>query len=92
MTFLSKVEHTWTITGRGCVIEPVALTNPDLVVHNGDAIQLRRPDGQVINTHIVGVELAKQLSGPCRVVFLLSKEVVKEDVPLETEIWVNEPK
>jgi len=91
MVFLSKIEDTFIITGRGCVVVPVALTNPDLRVQNGDAIQLRSPNGTRLDTHIVGIELIKPISGPCRVAFLLSKEVAKADVPPETEIWISAP-
>ena len=90
MVFLSKVEHAFTIPGRGCVIVPVALT--DTTVHNGDALQLRSPSGTIREARILGIELIKQRSGPCRLGFLLSSDIVKEDAPPETEIWLSESK
>ena len=89
MLFFSKVVAAFTVPTRGCVIVPVAVTS---TVHMGDVIQLRRLDGAVIDTRIVGIELIKKLSGPCEVGFLLSKEVAKEDVPMDTEIWINDSK
>lgn len=89
MVFFSKVEAAFTVPTRGCVIVPVAVTS---TVHIGDAIQLRSPHGDVIDTWIVGIELIKKLSGPCDVGFMLSKEVAKENVPLDTEIWINDSK
>lgn len=82
MVFFSKVEVAFSIPTRGCVIVPVAVTN---TVHNGDAIQLRTPGGDVANTRIVGIEMIKRSP----VGFLLSKDVAKADVPPETEICVN---
>jgi len=83
--FLSKVEHSFTIPGRGWVVVPFEVTNR---VHIGDAIQLRSPNGDTIDSRIVGIELIKQLSGSCRAAFLLSEDVAPEHSPAETEIWI----
>jgi hypothetical protein len=89
MIFFSKVEAAFTVPTRGCVIVPTAVTT---TVHIGEAIQLRSPHGDVIDTRIVGIELIKNLSVPCEVGLMLSKEVAKEDVPLNAEIWINDSK
>ena len=39
--FFSKVEETFVIPGRGCVIVPGTPHDPNLRVHNRDPIQLR---------------------------------------------------
>jgi hypothetical protein len=85
VVLLSKVEAAFTVPGRGLVIVLAAITT---TVHIGDAIQLRTASGNVIDEHIVEISLVKQRSGPCRVAFLLSKDVTKADVTPEAEIWV----
>lgn len=89
MLFLSEVEDTFTVAGRGCVIIP-AVPRPDcdLQLRVRDPIQLRTPDGRTIDTYIAGVEL---LCGPavkCRMVFLLPGEITQTDVPKGTQIWL----
>jgi hypothetical protein len=53
-----------------------------------DSIQLRNPDGQIVDTYIAGIEL---LCGPevkDRMVSLLPQNVRKRDAPNGTEIWL----
>jgi hypothetical protein len=67
------------------VIVPVAVTTK---VQNGDAIQLRSAEGNVIYARIEGIEMIKMRSGPCRVGLLLSENVAMADIPWNAEIWV----
>jgi len=84
---LGKVEAVFWISGRGVVISPVGLS--DLGLHNGDSIELRAPDGRVRNTQIAAVESANQGPGkPRRPVFMLSRDVAKEDIVDGMEIWI----
>lgn len=89
MLFLSKVEHTFTIAGRGCVIVPVApRPDCDFRLRARSPIQLRMSDGRVINTYIASLEV---LGGPevkGRMAFLLPDEITKHDVPKGAEIWL----
>ena len=54
-----------------------------------DPIQLRGPDGRVLDTHVAGLEM---VSGPNVrrdvVAFMLSKDITKQDIPPGTEIWL----
>ena len=91
MRFLCTVEDVVEITGRGCVLTPgVSETTPsDIRIRARDPIQLRRPDGSVVRTHIQAVEF---LDGPGRrscVPVLLPPEFAKSDVPIGTEIWLE---
>ena len=79
------------IDGRGCVLTPGVseATPPDIKIRARDPIQLRRPDGSVVRTHIHGVEI---LDGPGRrscVPVLLPPEFAKSDGPIGTEIWLE---
>jgi hypothetical protein len=91
MRFLCTVEDVFEIAGRGCVLAPgiSEKTPPDITIRAHDPIQLRRPDGSVVRTHIHAVEI---LAGPGRrscVPVLLPPEFVKTDVPIGTEIWLE---
>ena len=89
MRFLSRVRHTFTITGRGCVIVPeISRFEFPYRVSVQDAIQLRKPDGQIVSTHIAGMELFTGLGVEDRVGFLLM-DIAKPDVPGGTEIWLS---
>jgi len=80
---LSRIQDIFTVAGRGCVIVPFAITTK---VHNGDAVQLRSAEGNVVDARIKGIEMIKMLSGPCRVGLLLSENVAMRDIPLNAEI------
>jgi hypothetical protein len=89
LVFLSTVENTFHVPGRGCVIVPaVPRSSLDFRVRAKDAIQLRSPDGRVLSTYIASIE---SLSGPevkGRIVFLLPENFAWQDVPKGTEIWL----
>jgi hypothetical protein len=86
--FLSIVEDSFEITGRGCVItfqEPTS----EFRLRAKIPIQLRRPDGTVVETHIAGVEFCVgQKVNTSKLAFLLPKNINKGDVPTGTEIWL----
>jgi translation elongation factor EF-Tu-like GTPase len=89
MTFLSKVEDTFHISGRGCVIVPVVPRSTlDFHLRVQDSIQLRNPYGKVLDTYIAGIE---RVCGPTvkgRMAFLLPADVTESEVPKGTEIWL----
>lgn len=88
MRLLFKVEDTFHISGRGCVIVPAIPEGLDFRIRAKDQIELRTPDGRVFQTHIASVELAKPQDGsPCRMVIMLLPDITKQDVPAETEVW-----
>ncbi len=88
MIFLSKVEDTFQISKLSCVVmRPHSSLDIKLRAH--DSIQLRTPDGRVIDTYVAaipivcGPEVRKDV-----VVFQLPKSVTQQDVPRGTEIWL----
>jgi hypothetical protein len=87
MVFLSKMEHAFSVTTRGCVVVPVALTDPDLRVKAGDAVQLRSANG-TLDARVAGIEWLTGRSG-CRFGFLLSKDIDCSQIPPDAEIWVE---
>jgi hypothetical protein len=83
----AKVETSFEITGKGCVIVPAFLS--DLRVRVMEPIQLRTPDGHVRDTHISAVEFLSGLD-ETRLAFMLPRNIMKQDIPEGTEIWVTE--
>jgi translation elongation factor EF-Tu-like GTPase len=89
MTLLFKVEDVFDISGRGCVLAPQIFTTVDVKVREKDQLQLRTPDGKVLDTHIASIELGKpQLGGHCRAFIMLPRELDKKDIPIGTEVWL----
>ena len=91
MRFLSKIEDIFRITGRGFVILPGAI-KPDIRFRAKDLIQLRTPDGRVLDTHIAAVEFLCGAKVKSPIAFLLPSDVKEQDTPLGTEIWLTQDK
>jgi hypothetical protein len=88
MTFLSTVEAVFEISGRGCVIVPGVPPN-DRIARNGSRIELRKPDGSILQTKIVALEIFARVepSKKCYPI-LLPEGISKADVPIGTEVWI----
>jgi hypothetical protein len=92
MVFFSKIESKFTVSSRGCVVVPVALTdNPELRVRAGDVIQFRSPSG-CLDARIKQIEWLTRRPGLSHLGFLLSEEINESQIPLEAEIWVERSK
>jgi len=89
VVFVAKVEDVFEIKGRGVVIALDSDTwVPNAKIRNKDKIQLRTPDGRILDTEIASIEF---LCGPkvhCKTAVLLPANISKEQVPQETEIWL----
>jgi translation elongation factor EF-Tu-like GTPase len=88
MTFLFKIEEVFEISGRGCAIVPALAEGADFKIRLQDAIQLRTPEGRTRNTHISSVEFLKPEVGTCRMAIMLPSDVLKQDVPKGTDVWL----
>jgi hypothetical protein len=61
----------------------------DFKIRAKDRIQLHMPDGRVLDTHIASIELLKPQDGSaCRMAIMLPRDLVKQDVPIGTEVWL----
>ena len=89
MTFLFKIEQAFEISGRGRVIVPTIVEGDDFKIRPQDAIQLRTPEGNIRDTHIVAVEFLKPEVGMCRMGVLLPTDVADTDVPKGTDVWLR---
>lgn len=74
---------------RGCVIVPVALTNPNVRVKPGDAVQLRSPNG-CVDAYICAIERLVRDSAGYQFGFLLSGDLDCSAIPTDAEIWIDQ--
>lgn len=91
MVFLAKIETAFNVTSRGCVVVLAALTNPELRVRAGDAVQLRGRNG-CGDTRVIAIERIQRQQKECCLGFLLSREIDCSGIGSDTEIWVEQPK
>jgi hypothetical protein len=89
MTFLFRNRGLFEIPGRGCVIVPAIVEGADFKIRLRDAIQFRTPEGRTLNTHIGSVEFLKQAAGAGRIGILLASDVLKQDVPKGSDVWLT---
>jgi hypothetical protein len=85
--FFSKVEDVFRITGRGWVVLLGAMEQ-GIRVKPKDSIQLRTPDGRVLDTQVAAIEFVSGKNLKSHVAFRFPSDVKEHDAPLGTEIWV----
>jgi translation elongation factor EF-Tu-like GTPase len=86
-SFLSRVEDTFAITGRGVVVIPgIPQGGKKYFVRIGDTLEVRKPDGQRLLTSVAGIEM---VNSPRKIgiPLLLPQEIEKHDVPIGSELW-----
>jgi hypothetical protein len=79
---LLTVENSFMITGRGLVLVP-GLGDKSRHVQAGARIKLVRPDGSSMHTTIQGDSFNDGHE------LLIGPEVMKADVPVGTEVWLD---
>jgi hypothetical protein len=90
MTKLSTVEYAFSAGSVGCVIDPgIPVERKNLKIKVGEPIELRRPDGTVLQTKIAGLVTLCRTPRPPPIPIALPMEVRKEDVPIGTEVWID---
>ena len=91
MLFLSRIEDIFRITGRGFVVV-LGKTELGIRFKAKDPIQLRTPDGRVLDTHVAAIEFVCGPKVKSNLAFLLPFDVKEQDAPPETEIWLARDK
>ena len=89
MVFLSKVETAFAVPTGGCVVVPVALTDPSVRVKPGDAVQLGSPSG-CLEAHVSAVEWLVRRSNQSRFGLLLSGDIECSQISTDAEIWIEQ--
>jgi hypothetical protein len=68
------------------VIVPAIPTDFDFRSLAKHPIELRTPEGRVLQTHIGSVELPKRKDPPGQMMIMLPPDIAKQDVPIGTEV------
>ena len=83
------VEDAFQINGRGCVLAPGPSVEPGAqIVRVGDRIRLLKPNGEIIDSVIRGLEMLgrRPRSQVITAPILLPKDITKADVPKGTKV------
>ena len=91
--FFANVQACFEVAERGCVIvllrDDVKGPNAAFQLKVKDPIQLRRPDGQVLDRYVEGFEMASVSVVQGCLVVRLPQSVTKSDAPKGTQVWVG---
>jgi hypothetical protein len=82
--FLFAVSRTFEAKGIVCIEPLVPLASCD-DLKKGDILELRKPDGSVIETTLFGLEWPIPSRGA--LIMTLPPPIKKNDVPSGTQIW-----
>ena len=90
--FLFTVEEAFQISGRGCVLVPRHGEEPAVrSVRVGDPIRLVKPDGEVTDTQIAGIEMlnfgGRKPPEKGFAPILLPAPLTKDEVPSGTRVY-----
>lgn len=77
---LFKVDERFMVTGRGLILMPGL---GDKKARPGDSIKIVRPDETIIETTIRGIGFNEFRE------ILVGKGLTKEDIPIGSEVWLN---
>jgi hypothetical protein len=92
MRFILKVEEVFDIPGRGLTLAPKMPGHLNVDVRPKDRIQLRTPNGRLLDTYIASFSLGKPRGGgPSIGTIELPFDIRREDVPIGTEVWLLVP-
>ena len=88
MRLILTVEDVFDIAGRGLVITPKIPDDLGFAVRPNDPIQLRTPDGRILDTYIACFSSGRPSGGRRFYDIVLPRDLQKQDVPIGTEVWL----
>jgi translation elongation factor EF-Tu-like GTPase len=89
---LFTVEDVFNLTGRGIVVAGELEQNSP-IFKVGNIVLLIHPDGKELVTEIIGIEMVNPIDYENfnrKKIGVLLKVVSKEDVPIGTEVFLND--
>ncbi len=91
---LSKVEDVFEIQNIGYVLVPgiPVETSHKSNIKDGDELELRFPDGKRKVTKVASLSTLCRTPEQPPIPIALPREFSKKDIPLGTELWVDEGK
>ena len=89
MKLILKVEDAFDISGVGCVVTPEIPVDLGFIVKPKDRIRLRTPGGRELDTYIDGFMSGRpRLSRRRFYCIVLLTPFSKNNIPIETEVWL----
>ena len=87
--FILQVEDVFDIAGRGLTLAPAIPTNLGFEIRPRDRIQLRAPNGRILDTHVASFSLGRPIGGDRTIVAMeLPSDIPRDDVPIGTQVWL----
>ena len=88
MRLILKVEDVFDIAGRGLTLAPAIPTNLGFEIRPKDRIQLRTPNGRILDTQIASFSFGTPIGGGRTIVAIeLPSGIARDDVPIGSEVW-----
>ena len=91
MPLLFRVEEVFEVKGRGIVLVPPTEGGLDTSTKPGDEVQLRTPDGLLIESRISSIEflhgIDKNGEKFCRMAIMLPTNIGKNRISKGAEVW-----
>jgi hypothetical protein len=89
MKLILKIEDAFDISGAGCVVTPEIPKNLGFNVRAKDPIQLRTPEGRVLDTYIDEFMSGRPRFSRYRLYcIVLPSPFSKRNIPIGTEVWL----
>ena len=90
---IAKTDQVLEIEGRGTFVclpkEDAWDLDPTATIHKRERIQIRTPEGRLIETYIKEIEFINRGRGRGGIALLLPREFSKRDVPESSEVWLQ---
>lgn len=84
-----KVVDTFSLENFGLVVVADAKSKEVNVIVD-EMIEVVRPDGSSFKTKVAGIQMISPYDPERRFSFSLPKGIRKEDIPIGTEIWIDQ--
>ena len=87
--FLYRVDDVFDLSGR-CVVATPGIPSKTTGIRNGTPLELRRPDGSILQTQIAEIAFVDPYDPERPIQFSFPPELKKHDIPIGTEVWKRE--
>ena len=85
---LYRVDDVFDLGGR-CVVATPGIPPETPGIRNGTLLELRRPDGSVVQTQIADIAFVSPYDPKRPIQFSFPPGLKKQDIPVGTEVWMT---
>ena len=87
--FLYTVAEVFDVAGRFIVAVP-GIPPETAGIRGGTPLELHRPDGSVLSTHIDSIAMVSPYDPKRPIQFSFPPGLTKQDLPVGTEVWLSD--